>query len=52
MGKIFSILALLGTSLTYAAIPLTEVVSLPSEKAYGGETSINSPLIAATYNAG
>ena len=52
MGKIFSILTLLGTSLTYAAIPLTEVVSLPSEKAYGGETSINSPLIAATYNAG
>ena len=35
-----------------AAIPATEVVTLPSEAAYGGGDKIGSQLIAATYNAG
>ena len=35
-----------------AAIPATEVVTLPSDAAYGGGDKIGSQLIAATYNAG
>lgn len=35
-----------------AAIPVTEVVTLPSDAAYGGGDKIGSQLIAATYNAG
>lgn len=35
-----------------AAIPATEVVTLPSESAYGGGDKVSSQLVAATYNAG
>ena len=35
-----------------AAIPVTEVVTLPSDAAYGGGDKIGSQLIAVTYNAG
>jgi pectate lyase len=35
-----------------AAIPATEVVTLPSDAAYGGGDKVGSQLIAATYNAG
>ncbi|SMP57050.1 Ig-like domain-containing protein [Fibrobacter sp. UWB10] len=35
-----------------AAIPATEVVTLPSEAAYGGGDKVGSQLVAATYNAG
>ena len=44
MGKIFSILALLGISLTYAAIPLTEVVSFTHT--YAGEVIDGEHVVA------
>lgn len=35
-----------------AAIPATEVVTLPTDAAYGGGDKVGSQLVAATYNAG
>ncbi|MBR4559309.1 MAG: pectate lyase, partial [Fibrobacter sp.] len=51
-----SVVSFFGISAVYAAdaaeIPATEVVSLPSEAAYGGGDKVGSQLVAATYNAG
>jgi len=46
------VVSLLGISAVQAAVPATEVVTLPSDAAYGGGDKIGSQLIAATYNAG
>lgn len=46
------VVSLFGISVVQAAVPATEVVSLPSEAAYGGGDKVGSQLIAATYNAG
>ena len=50
--KWFGVVSILGISAVYAAIPATEVVTLPSDAAYGGGDEIGSQLVAATYNAG
>ena len=50
--KWFGVVSILGISAVYAAIPATEVVTLPSDAAYGGGDKIGSQLVAATYNAG
>lgn len=54
MKKIFSaILGIACAQFTYAALPsISEVVTLPSEAAYGGGDVVGSPLVAATYNGG
>ena len=44
--------SLFGISAVHAAVPATEVVTLPSESAYGGGDKVGSQLVAATYNAG
>lgn len=46
------VVSLFGISAVQAAVPATEVVTLPSDAAYGGGDEIGSQLIAATYNAG
>ena len=58
MGKKFGNIALAGVvsffgiSAVHAAIPATEVVTLPAGEAYGGGDKVGSQLVAATYNAG
>ena len=46
------VVSLFGISAAQAAVPATEVVTLPSDAAYGGGDKVGSQLIAATYNAG
>lgn len=46
------VVSLFGISAVHAAVPATEVVTLPSESAYGGGDKVGSQLVAATYNAG
>lgn len=50
--KWFGVVSILGISAVFAAIPATEVATLPSDAAYGGGDKIGSQLVAATYNAG
>ena len=50
--KWLGVVWILGISAVYAAVPATEVVSLPTDAAYGGGDKVGSQLIAATYNAG
>ena len=50
--KWFGVVSFFGISAVYAAIGPTEVVTLPSDAAYGGGDKIGSQLVAATYNAG
>ncbi len=46
------VVSFFGISAVHAAVPATEVVTLPSDAAYGGGDKVGSQLIAATYNAG
>lgn len=58
MGKMFGrvalvgVVSILGISAVQAAVPVSEVVSLPTDAAYGGGDKVGSQLVAATYNAG
>ena len=58
LGKLAltGVVSFLGISAVQAAdsakIPASEVVTLPSDAAYGGGDKVGSQLIAATYNAG
>ena len=58
MGKMFGriawmgVVSIFGISAVQAAVPVSEVVSLPTDAAYGGGDKVGSQLIAATYNAG
>ena len=51
MKRVFGSVAC-GVCIAAAAIGPTEVVSLPSDAAYGGGDKVGSQLVAATYNAG
>ena len=58
MGKMFGriawmgVVSFFGISAVHAAVTPTEVVTLPSDDAYGGGDRVGSQLVAATYNAG
>jgi hypothetical protein len=46
------VVSFFGISAVHAAVTPTEVVTLPSDDAYGGGDRVGSQLVAATYNAG
>ena len=46
------VVSIFGISAVQAAVPVSEVVSLPTDAAYGGGDKVGSQLVAATYNAG